>query len=168
MKRLLPLCLVATTGCASIMAGPQPSVRADFDPRLNFPVTRVVEAKQAPRAGMHFETSDVDSEAKIDKATPALFWTGIIVGLVGGAVLIATGIDGRATVNKIEDGYDDGFTRQERDDLEKRGARDNTLSKVAGGTAVVGFSLATIMAGIDYSRCGPLTKKRKCTRHSAD
>ena len=163
MKRLLPLCLAATTGCATVSIGPQPAVRADFDPRIDVPVAKIAQA-ETTRIG----TDDSEDDSKLHKVSPAVFWTGIIVGLVGTAALIGFGIDGRLTEAKIEKGYDEGFTRQERDDLETRGDRANTLAGVSAGLGVAGFSMAVIMAGIDYSRCGPLSKRRKCERESED
>lgn len=163
MKRLLPLTLAAATGCATMSVGPQPAVRADFDPRIDVPVAKISQAETS-RVG----TDDADDGSRLERVSPAVFWTGMIVGFVGTATLIGFGIDGRLTEAKIEKGYDEGFTRQERDDLEDRGARANTLAGVGAGLGVAGFSMALIMAGIDYSRCGPLSKKRKCERKAED
>jgi hypothetical protein len=167
------------TGCAGIGASGisgGTSVRAQFDPRLDFPVTRVAKATSGPEDGSEpaprpegpEPAADyAERDARLDKVSPALFWTGMVVGLVGSAAAIAFMVDGRVTESKVENGYDDGFTRAERDRLEDRGDLDNTLSKVSAGVGVAGFSLALIMAGIDYSRCGPVTKRRKCERLSA-
>lgn len=173
MKRLVPLTLALCTGCAGL-GRPTAPVRAHFDPRLDFPVTRVAEASTEPEVLPNEERppgpiapgpADYDErDARLDKVSPALFWTGMVVGLVGSVAAISFMVDGQVTESKIEKGYDDGFTRAERDRLQDRGDLDNTLSKVGASVGVAGFSLALIMAGIDYARCGPVTRRRKCAR----
>jgi hypothetical protein len=163
MKRALPLLLAACTGCATINVAPQPAVRADFDSRLEFPVTKVAKAETGGS-----DPGQPYGERKIDKVSKPLFWTGMILGLVGAGMAIGFGTLGGVSERQIEKGYDEGITRAERDKLKDRGELSNSLAAAGAAIGTIGFSWALITAGIDYSRCGPLSKQRKCKKEAAD
>jgi len=73
------------------------------------------------------------------RANRGLFWTGVVMGAVGGA---------------------DGLTRTEHDDLVSRGETMDALTVTSAAVGLVGLALATITAGIEYSRCGSRGRER--------
>ena len=95
------------------------------------------------------------------KATPVLFWTGATLAVVGAAGTIGFGVAGNLMNNKVENGFDGEFTNEEFDRYQDRG---NAFNKATIGSAVVGLvglSIAAIVYGIDYTRCGPLAPARR-------
>lgn len=95
--------------------------------------------------------------------TPALFWTGVVVGGVGLATAI-TGVSlGTSSERRIQDGEQSGISRAEREDLVQRGERGNVTAIVGGVLSFVGLGLTTGVVGVDYSRCGPIISKRRRT-----
>jgi hypothetical protein len=153
-------------GCAAGGPGGLSPLRVEFDPRLSFPVTASTPDPgtdaPAPRAEGPAEPDAREAtQPRLDRVSRPLFWTGIVLGAVGTGMLAGFGIDGAVTERKIERGYENGFTRAERDRLEDRGGTDNVLAATGAATAAVGFAIALVMLGVDYSRCGPLAERRR-------
>ena len=162
--RSLPACLTACamlgSGCASLVSSPSPTgTRALVDlerPELReFPVAAMTDLERDVR----LETSD----RKHEKLTPALFWTGIAFGSLGAVGVIAFGSAGFVTKNHLNQGYEQGLTLDERDELRSRGELHNTLAISSAVVMVLGYALAIVTYGVDWNRCGPLVeKRRKC------
>ena len=115
---------------------------------------------------VRLDTSD-DSSSN-EKLTPALFWTGIVLGSIGAAGGIGFGAAGYATKQNINNNYQgegkgSGFTVDDRDQLVQRGEAFNTTAIAFTTAAVLGYALAVVTYGVDWNRCGPLVhKKRRC------
>jgi hypothetical protein len=104
------------------------------------------------------DTSLDGSAPKKRDVTPPLLWTGVALASVGAVGTIGFGIAGRVTQEKIDDGFDEGMTRAELDDLESRGETWNALAITSASIGIAG-----VVYGVDYTRCGPLApKKRRC------
>lgn len=150
---------VASTGCASI--GPVEASRpraATFDPRLDFAVTRGDTALEN-----EVRVSSRDDGEKKKEITPALFWTGVILGSIGTVGLAGFGGAAEFQEAQLRNGYEDGITSDRADGLVSRGETYNALAITSATVGVIGWTLAVIVAGIDYSRCGPMApKSRKC------
>lgn len=162
MNRLFTALVVAgtvgATGCATM--GPVSASRpqaATFDPRLDFAVTKGDTALENEA-----RLSDSDS-GKNKKVTPALFWTGVILGSLGTVGLAGFGGAAEFQEGRLRRGYDEGITNTEANDLISRGETYNSLAIASATVGIVGWALAIVVAGIDYSRCGPMApKSRKC------
>ncbi len=116
----------------------------------------------AMRTRTHFEQgSDAPSPARKRQVTPALFWTGIALTAIGAAATVGFAATGYHAGNKLDDGYNSGSLSLARErELVHRG---ETMNKLAVGSLVftiAGVALASIVYGVDASRCGPLSKKR--------
>lgn len=162
--RLLSLSITAalSTGCTANAWGP----------RTSHPHAHLLSgASSAGSFGLGIEqpSSDIEREPRATKddderersISPALFWTGVIIGTVGLATL-ATGVGiGVSSDKKIEDGDATGLSRAARQDLVDRGELGNRVA-IGGGTILfVGGSLAAIITAVDYSRCGPMISKKR-------
>jgi len=156
--------VVGASGCASLGSGgfafgPQPRPAAQvLDPRLGLDVS-------VPSNSMEREATLAANQPRDDggqkKVTPALFWTGIILGSVGAAGLIGGGVTGAITEEQIRNGDADGWTRQERQDKIRQGEMANTITIVGAVLTILGYGTATVVAGIDYTRCGPVISKKR-------
>lgn len=106
---------------------------------------------------------ELDDDGAGNKATPALFWTAAVLGIAGAVGAISFGAAGAAMDNKLEDGFADGLSVEEERQARDRG---KTFNSVAIGSLVVGLvgvGVASLVYGIDYTRCGPLApEKRRC------
>ncbi|MCA9587379.1 MAG: hypothetical protein KC657_18760 [Myxococcales bacterium] len=171
-RRPLALALAAslvTSACAS--AGPAPVPRIDpklhvgeMGARTNFELRAMVASEAAP-----LPSSDDrgDKRKKSRKVTPALFWTGVILGSVGGAGALGFGIAGVVTERNINNSFDDsinggaGLSKAEFDRLRNQGDTMNTLAITSAVVGLVGLALAVIVYGHDYTTCGPLAPKRR-------
>jgi hypothetical protein len=151
---------IAGTGCASLGSAGDGATRASlaYDPGDELRTTLPVFAASTQ---LEREAPPADDRPRNEKVTPALFWTGIIAGSLGTAGTVGFGLAGRVTENKVHDGYEDGFTRAESDELRDKGSTYNTLAITSAVVGVVGWATALIVYGIDYSRCGPVAKKNK-------
>jgi hypothetical protein len=159
---LTTLTLVAS-GCAGLVspggslasgAGRQHMVDLDRPEMQQFPVASMTQLERDVR----IETGDRERP----KLTPALFWTGIIVGTVGAVGGVSFGVAGFVTKNQLNDGYaGDGLTVADRDGLVNRGEAFNTVTMVSTAAAVLGYALSIVTYGVDWNRCGPLVHKRR-------
>ncbi|NVB40016.1 hypothetical protein G6O69_19380 [Pseudenhygromyxa sp. WMMC2535] len=104
---------------------------------------------------------ETGGEVEHEKVTPALFWTGIIVGTVAAAGAIGFGVGGYVTRGQLQDGYETSMTEAERDTLVTRGERFNTLAATGAALAVIGYALAIVTYAVDWNRCGPLVRKHE-------
>jgi hypothetical protein len=163
--KLLSLSIAAalSTGCTANAWGP----------RTSHPHAHLLSgASSAGSFGLGIEQASADIERE-PRATdggdedrersisPALFWTGVIIGAVGLATL-ATGVGiGVSSAKKIEDGDATGLSRAARQDLVDRGELGNRVAIGGGSVLFVGGSLAAIMTAVDYSRCGPMISKKR-------
>jgi len=155
VARALVVGLVPVFGCASL----QPQITPPIEP--------------SPTLGSMSETTAFESEGrdpslddsgpKKRNVTPPLMWTGVALASLGAVGTIGFGIAGRVAQDKIDDGFDEGMTRSELDDLERRGETWNTLAITSASIGIAGAVLAAVVYGVDYTRCGPLApKKRRC------
>ncbi len=172
-RRLPPLLAAASlslgSGCGAALqhhstAFDQP-VAASLDRRIDVPVyaastelEREALLDALPAASTDTDAGNDDADQK--KITPALFWTGIIVGSVGTAVSIGSGIAGEVAENRLNDGYAEGLSRDRRDRLTKAGDRANALAITGAVLGVVGFGTAIVVYGIDWNRCGPVLRAK--------
>jgi len=155
LSRALVVGLVPVVGCASL----QPQITQPIEPSQT--LGAMTETTAFEREGR--DPSLDDSAASKRKVTPPLFWTGIAVASLGAVGTIGFGIAGRVAQKKIDDGFDEGMTRAELDDLESRGETWNTLAITSASIGIAGAVLAMVVYGVDYTRCGPLApKKRRC------
>jgi hypothetical protein len=147
--------LVPAVGCTSL----QPQITAPIEPS---PTLGAMTKRTAfEREGR--DASRDDSATKKRNVTPPLFWTGVAVASLGAVGTVGFGIAGRVTQEKIDDGFNEGMTRAELDDLESRGETWNTLAITSASIGIAGAVLAMVVYGVDYTRCGPLApKKRRC------
>lgn len=169
-RRRAPLTLAASlaslsligsaTGCASL--GPDTTVFAAVD------LSRPEMQQFAVAASTDLERDvriDTGEEGEDEKLTPALFWTGIVLGSVGAAGGIGFGAAGYATKQKLNSGYEEGgVTIEERDAAVQRGEAFNTTAVAFTTAAVLGYALAIVTYGVDWNRCGPLVRKSKRRR----
>jgi hypothetical protein len=160
--------IVAAAGCAA--TGPV-SVSTSPDPatlwgakvhRTAFEDPTASQPAPAPVAGPTPKTDDpVDTDAK-QRQRNGMFWGGIATTSVGGALLLATGIGGRVTQAQLQNRYEDSdLTYAEEDKLRKRGDVFNALAITGATLALAGAALAIVTYGVDYGKCGTLSKKRR-------
>ncbi|PRQ01194.1 hypothetical protein [Enhygromyxa salina] len=153
---LTALTLVAS-GCAGLVSPGGAGLHAvDLDrPEMQqFSVASMTQLERDVR----IETGDRDRP----KLTPALFWTGIIVGTAGAVGSVSFGVAGFVTKNQLKTGYqDDGLTVEDRDALVNRGEAFNTAAMATAAAAVLGYALSIVTYGVDWNRCGPLVHKRR-------
>ena len=160
---------LAASGCASLGAVSSGS-GAGLEPSAGFAAIDLdaPHLREFPVAAMTDLERDVRLETgkrKNEKLTPALFWTGIIVGTTTAVGAVAFGTLGYVTKNQLSEGYETGgLTEPERDDLVSRGEAYNTTAVVMTTVAVISYALAIVTYGVDWNRCGPLVRK-KAKRH---
>jgi hypothetical protein len=155
IARVLVVGFVPVFGCASL----QPQITPPIEPSPT--LGAMTERTEFEREGR--DTSLDDSDTKKRNVTPALMWTGVALASVGAVGTLGFGIAGRVTQGKIDDGFEDGMTRKELDDLESRGETWNTVAITSASIGLAGAVLAMVVYGVDYTRCGPLApKKRRC------
>lgn len=171
------LALLAAPGCGATLqhhstAFDRP-VAASLDRRIDVPVyaastelEREALLDALPAAAP--EGSDEGDSADQKKLTPALFWTGIIVGSVGTAVSVGSGIAGEVAERRLNDGYSEGISRDRRDRLSTAGDRANTLSIAGAVLGVVGFTTAIVVYGVDWNRCGPVLRAKGRERRGCE
>jgi hypothetical protein len=96
------------------------------------------------------------------KATPALMWTGVVLGVVGGAMTLGFGAASYVADRKLTDGYGgEGLTVAEEDRLRDRGSAYAKVAAAGGGIGLLGLGLASVTFAVDYIRCGSLAPKRR-------
>lgn len=166
IRALVALCVASTmsVGCAGLQPSVSPSARLaaqGSDGGFGFAVattqTRFETETRAARPGDDGSDGDGDSR----RISPALFWTGVVLGTVG-AITLGTGVGlGVATAADIRDGDAAGQSRATREDLERRGEVSNDVAITGGVLTILGLGLAAAVAGIDYSRCGPVIGKKR-------
>lgn len=170
---LLVGCSLGVGGCASVnmqfggpgsVGGPRPASEV-LDPRLGLAVTapsNSMERAAALDAAARAEQRERDGGNTKKAVTPALFWTGVVLGSLGVAGMVGGGITGGVTEEQIRDGDAAGWSRSEREEAISRGETANTITIVGVVLTAVGLGMSTVVAGIDYTRCGPvITKKRR-------
>lgn len=156
---------VASSGCASLSSGgvafgPRPANHAQvLDPRLGLDVSAPANAME--REAVLAANAPRDDGSKKKEVTPALFWTGIILGSVGAVGMIGGGVTGAVTERQIVNGDADGWTRDERQQKIQQGETANAITITGAVLTLVGYGMATVVAGIDFSRCGPVTTKKR-------
>lgn len=152
---------LTSTGCASWTVGADTglyeAVDLDRPEMRQFAVATMTDMERDVRL-------DTGGEAKNEKLTPALFWTGIIAGTVGAVGGIGFGAAGYASKQQLNKGYESGgLSVEDRDGLVSRGEAFNASAIAFTTLAVLGYSLAVVAYGVDWNRCGPLVhKKRRC------
>ena len=151
--------MVSTTGCAALGGatsfeahGPSATV----EPRLAFTVTE-------PSSDFERETPTRDQDNGDKKAvTVPLFWTGVGATALGGATMIGGAVTGTVRRNQLTSALEESASASELDDLRSSGDAANVATIVGGTVFFVGLILASVVAGIDHTRCGPVvTKKRR-------
>lgn len=168
--------LVAAMGCAAtgparVSTSPDPaSLWGAKVHRTAFEDPAAAEPAPAPIAGPAPKVDDAgDTDAK-QRQRNGMFWGGIATTAVGGALLLATGIGGRVTQAQLQNRYQDAdLTYAEEDKLRKRGDVFNALAVTGATLALAGAVLAIVTYGVDYGKCGALSKKRRpeCGNKSA-
>ncbi|GEM_PF-2223680 len=146
--------------CAAPSAVTRERLVADLGTGLrSFPVYRADTKLEKDAAIRHPTTKRSKSETA--------FLVGVITGTIGVAGVIGFGATGRATENRLRDGYETGIDRQTESNLQSRGNAMNKLTGAAVGVGLVGYAVSLVAYVIDYNRCGPLTRKnarRDCPR----
>jgi len=153
---------LAASGCA--VAGTSPRLVTDtrlqsignLGARTNFELqTAVASNTGAP--------GDDRGPKRKKSITPALFWSGIIIGAIGTGATIGVAAAGFATERRISNSFDDGISKADHQQLVDRGKALNTVSIVTTAVALAGWVMAIGTYGYDYTHCGPLApKKRQC------
>jgi len=152
---------LVSTGCAGLTTARTDAVALsaiDLDrPEMRqFAVASTTDLERDVR----IETSG--DKRRREKLTPALFWTGIVLGAAGTAGSIGFGVAGSVTRNQLSDGYGgDGLTVDDRDALVSRGEGFDSAAIGFAAAAVIGFALSIVTYGVDWNRCGPLVRKRR-------
>lgn len=147
-------------GCAAFGGGTQVST-TPLDPRVGSLGT-LTRFETEPAAPAPKAQASNDRRGKKKRTTnESLYWAGIIVGSIGTALGVGSGIGAWVTQSQISDGYDNGATKAEIDDLERRGEVLGALSITGFSLGVLGFVTSIVTYGIDYTRCGPLAAKRR-------
>lgn len=153
---------LVSSGCAGLVGGSGSGTAAFVDiDRPEFAQFGVAAMTDMER-DVRLETGSRD---KGEKLTPALFWTGIGVGTAASVGAIAFGVLGYVTKTQLSNGYDDGLTPGERDQIVNRGQAANSVSVALTTVAVISYALSIVTYGVDWNRCGPLVrnnKKRRC------
>ncbi|MGB1014350.1 MAG: hypothetical protein ACPG4T_09480 [Nannocystaceae bacterium] len=158
------LSLVAS-GCAVANTSFRPVTDArlqgigNLGARTNFELQTAV----ASNAGSTGSDTDDRGPKRKKSITPALFWSGIIIGAIGTGATIGVAAAGFATERKISNSFDDGISMADHQQLVDRGKTLNTISIVTTAVALAGWVMAIGTYGYDYTHCGPLApKKRQC------
>ena len=164
---------LGASGCSALgmqapaaLAPPRPAATV-LEPRLNLAVTQPSNSMEREAALAANDRSDDGGKKKV---TPALFWTGIVLGTVGAVGMIGGGVTGAVTEQQIQDGDAEGWTKQQRQDKVRQGEVANTITLVGALLTAVGYGMSIIVAGVDYSRCGPVIgkkRKRECATITA-
>ncbi|MCB9749874.1 MAG: hypothetical protein H6713_07690 [Myxococcales bacterium] len=168
---------VFAAGCAS-----QSTTRPirPIDPRLhvgemgtrtNFELQTLVASQEPRTASAERPATDDRRERKRKKSvTRPIFWTGIVLSVIGGAGTIAFGTIGVITERQLVGAlYNDldpsttdrTFTESDLDTLETRGDTVNALAIASVIIGLVGMTMAVTSYGYDYTHCGPLAPKRR-------
>lgn len=113
------------------------------------------ELKEAP------QPTDRRASSRSTPPTKAVFWSAIGLTILGGISTIALGATALHTGNQIDQGFTGEFTKAEFDKLEQRGNQLNTATIATASITAIAASIALIVYGVDYSRCGPLAPKRR-------
>jgi hypothetical protein len=150
------------SACASVPGEPAPRGTL-LDPALN--VGTMGERTRFERE-MARPFDDNSPARPPSKVTPALMWTGVVLGVVGGAMALGFGAASYTADRKLTDGYaGDGLTVAEEDRLRDRGSTYDKVAAAGGGLGVLGLGLASVTFTVDYIRCGSLApKRRKCAQ----
>lgn len=166
IRALVALCVASSmsVGCAGLQPNSSHTARLaaqGSDGGFGFAVattqTRFETETRAARSG----DADPSADEEPRRVSPALFWTGVVLGTVG-AITLGTGVGlGVATASDIRDGDAAGQSRATREDLERRGEVSNDVAITGGVLTILGLGLAAAVAGIDYSRCGPVIGKKR-------
>ncbi len=159
--------LAVAVACAPLGCATTTTVRPVTDARLqgigNMGARTNFELQTAVQSDAGLPGSD-DAKPKRKKSiTPALFWSGIIIGAIGTGATIGVAAAGFATERKISNSFDDGISGADHDKLVDRGKALNKTSIVTTAIALTGWIMALATWGYDYTHCGPLApKKRQC------
>ncbi len=156
--------LAPITGCATTSVT---SVRPVTDARLhgigNIGARTNFELQTAVQSDKGLPGSDDAQPNRKKSITPALFWSGIIIGAIGTGATIGVAAAGYATERKIDNSFMDGISGEDHQTLVDRGKTLNKVSIATTAIALAGWFMALATYGYDYTHCGPLApKKRKC------
>ncbi len=157
-RSLAVVIAVSLTGCA-----PPSSVRVirpDLHVGTMGETTRFEREMQRP--------VELDDDGPGQPATPTLFWTGTVLGIVGAAGAISFGAAGAAMDNKLENGFADGLTVEEERKIRGQGRAFNGIAIGSLAAALVGIGVASIVYGIDYTGCGPLAPEKRGCKESRE
>lgn len=151
---------MALSGCAAL--GPSSASLASA--RAPSPHTLALIGAPTSSTEREARLAANDDEPLNPKAVRAAFWGGVITGSVGTAMTLGFGTAGAVAANRLDDGYSEGLTYDERDKLVSRGEAYNALAITGAALMVTGLTVAAITYAIDATRCGPLRQKREgCT-----
>lgn len=174
---LVAVVIAPLLGCAMaqapVMMAPDPATmygakaqRTAFEEPTPAPASARIAGPSGRRDGT--DTGDADTPPAgrdAQRTRTGLFWAGIATTALGGVMLTAFGIAGRVTQAQLKDGYEGGdLTYARENTLRDRGKAFNAVAAAGAGIGLVGAAVAAIVYGVDYSRCGTLTKRRKDCR----
>ncbi|MGH1341384.1 MAG: hypothetical protein ACRBN8_07535 [Nannocystales bacterium] len=162
----LALTAATLTGCTPALSYTQrPTPRALPS---DLQVGRLAERttfEQTDASGERIDTSDDLSDGsdtdRDQRRRKGAFVGGVVASALGGAMAIGFGAAGQITENQLDDGYNEGLSRNEESDLRDRGKAFNGVAIGGAALAVAGLALTAIVLGIDHRKCGELIKSRR-------
>jgi hypothetical protein len=111
------------------------------------------------------ENGEADRHAKREKR---IYRAGLATGAVGSALALGFGVLSALTNKQLDDGLDNGLSRDRYNDLKDRGNMSNHVTWISAAIGFVGWASAAIVYGESFRSCGALApKRRKCEEVAA-